>query len=281
MPLVASTDPAAGDDADYNRSARDGRHRSHRFIGANSMVPALLELEGWEEQVRLTKDWLSGRYEIPEIRDKWVEGPVIGLELDLPESVRPGETLPVRVVLVANKVGHDFPTGPLDVIQSWVELHVEDDAGNEIFASGRRGEDHFIEPGTFLFKAEPVDQNGRLIDRHNLWEMVGVRFRRALFPGYSDSVEYLVACPSSLGGASALPERPDRDVLESLVVPKREGLGGLHVKAQLNYRKVDQFLLNYVLGEDSGVTAPILEMSRAEAIVAVVRPGAPGVAGSR
>ena len=42
-----------------------------------------------------------------------------------------------------------------------------------------RDERNFLQPGTFLFKAEPVDQYGNLIDRHNLWEMVGVRFRRA------------------------------------------------------------------------------------------------------
>ena len=27
-----------------------GSHRSHRFLGANGMVPAFLEIEGWEEQ---------------------------------------------------------------------------------------------------------------------------------------------------------------------------------------------------------------------------------------
>ena len=48
-----------------------------------------------------------------------------------------------------------------------------------------------------MFKVEPVDQYGNLIDRHNLWEMVGVRFRRALFPGYSDTVDFNIACPSA------------------------------------------------------------------------------------
>ena len=99
--------------------------------------------------------------------------------------------------MTANKVGHDFPTGPLDIIQSWVELHVTDQTGNEIFSSGTVDEKNFIEPGSFLFKAEPVDQYGNLIDRHNLWEMVGVRYRRALFPGYSDTVDYMVDCPTT------------------------------------------------------------------------------------
>ena len=73
-----------------------------------------------------------------------------------------------------------------------------DDQDRVIYSSGKRDEKQFIEPGTFLFKAEPVDQHGNLIDRHNLWEMVGVRYRRALFPGYSDSVQFMIECPSAL-----------------------------------------------------------------------------------
>ena len=169
MPLVESQDPAAGDMADYNRDPDDNKHRSHRFIASNNMMPALLQIEGWEEQVRLTELWLQGRYEIPEIRDKWGAGPIIGIELEVPETVAPGESIPLRVVLSSNKVGHDFPTGPLDIIQSWVEIEVTDNNGQVIYTSGRRDERNYLEPGTFLFKVEPVDQYGNLIDRHNLW----------------------------------------------------------------------------------------------------------------
>ena len=51
--------------------------------------------------------------------------------------------------------------------------------------------------------------------------------------------------------------------------------------ASLYYRKVDQFLINFLLGEDSGLTAPVVEMSRVEATVRRCRsrnaaPGPPG-----
>jgi hypothetical protein len=260
MPLVASTDPAAGDGTDYNRNSSDGKHRSHRFLAANNFVPGLLKLEGGEEQVRLTNEWLEGQFEIPEIRDKWAEGPVVRIRLEAPEKVAAGERFKVRVILTANKVGHDYPTGPLDMIQSWVEMRVTNARGEVIFASGRRDEKNFIEPGTFLFKAEPVDQYGNLIDRHNLWEMVGVRYRRALFPGYSDTVEYQIACPSAAGGGTGGSGEFE------VRAPKR---GDLDIAATLHYRKIDQFLLNYVLGEKQGVTAPVAQISRANAVVRV------------
>ncbi len=268
MPLVDSKDPASGDTADYNRSADDGRHRSHRFVAANTMVPQMLELEGWQEHVRLTERWLQGDFEIEEIAEKWASGPVVQLTLEVPETVVPGETFPVRVVMTANKVGHDFPTGPLDIIQSWVEIHVVDPEGREVFSSGKRDEKHFIEPGSFLFKAEPVDQYGNLIDRHNLWEMVGVRYRRAIFPGYSDSVEYLVDCPTTLAPGeerSRVTTGIDDKVFE--VPPVADG--ELTITAILQYRKVDQFLINFLLGEDSGLTAPVVEMNRVSASVRI------------
>ena len=269
MPLVASTDPARGDATDYNRTPDDGMHRSHRFIAANSMVPAMLELPGYEEHLRLTEDWLQGEFEIPEIRDKWRDGPVVKLALEVPDRATPGEAMPIKLVMTANKVGHDFPTGPLDIIQSWVELHVTDAAGNEVFSSGIRDEKHFIEPGSFLFKAEPVDQYGNLIDRHNLWEMVGVRYRRALFPGYSDAVEYLVDCPTTMArGEPTDLARTGKEVQE-FTVPAATDATAYQVTAKLMYRKVDQFLLNYLLGEESGVTAPVMEMARASAVIEV------------
>ena len=277
MPLVASRDPAAGDTMDYNRTRRDRKHRSHRFIAANTIMPVALKdkLEGWQAQFDLTEKWLKGDLEIPEIRDKWASGPIVKVSLTAPESVAPGENIPLRVVMASNKVGHDFPTGPLDIIQSWLEVTVTDDAGRIVFTSGKRDAKNFIQPGSFLFKAEPVDQHGNLIDRHNLWEMVGVRYRRALFPGYSDSVQYSVPCSGALvnegknARTAAHAAREGKLELASPAVPAPEQAGKYHLSVALQYRKVDQFLLNYLFGETNQLTSPVTEIARATATVVV------------
>ena len=268
MPLVKSTDPAAGDTTDYNRTQDDGKHRSHRFLGANNFVPALLKLDDSDKHVALTKQWLQGQLEIPEIKQKWSDGPVVKIRIETLPTIAPGGKLPVRVVLVSNKVGHDYPTGPLDMIQSWVEIRVQDERGQTVFSSGKRDSRNFLEPGTFLFKAEPVDQYGNLIDRHNLWEMVGVRYRRSLFPGYSDTVEYKVMCPS--GGPSQRSKEID-GASEFSVLASRPG--ALKIDATLHYRKIDQFLLNYVMGDKAGLTAPVVDIASATATVCVSRAG--------
>lgn len=268
MPLVASTDPAAGDDTDYNRTPHDGKHRSHRFIASNELMPKVLQLDGWQRQNQLTEDWLQGKQPIPEIRDKWAEGPIVRVLIEASATVAPGETIPVRVIMASNKVGHDYPTGPLDLIQSWLELTVTDDSGREIYSSGKRDEKNFIRPGTFLFKAEPVDQNGNLIDRHNLWEMVGVRFRRALFPGYSDTVQFSIPCTGVAANEAAAP-RPGTAQVKQEQVPAPVRSGPYHITAVLQYRKVDQFLLNYLFGEQNRLTSPVTEIARATATVVV------------
>lgn len=266
MPLVTSNDPAAGDSADYNRSRDDGKHRSHRFLGANQMMPTALKLEAGQHHTDLIEQWLQGKIDVPEIRGKWADGPIVKLALQAPATVKPGESIPLRVVLASNKVGHDFPTGPLDIIQSWLEVRVTNSVGAEIFSSGTRDAKNFIQPGSFLFKAEPVDQNGNLIDRHNLWEMVGVRYRRALFPGYSDTVQYTIPCPSTVLKSESSSETSQRE--EKVEVPSQRSPGDYQITVILQYRKIDQFLLNYLFGENK-LTAPVTELTRATATVRV------------
>jgi Cytochrome c554 and c-prime len=269
MPLVESSDPAAGDDGDYNRTPTDGKHRSHRFIASNQLVPTMLKLPGWQDQVRLTEEWLQGRRAVPEIADKWATGEIVRLGLDLGSAVPGAATIPLRVVLTSNKVGHDYPTGPLDIIQSWVQLRVTDEQGREVFTSGTTDAEHFIAPGSFMLKAEPVDQHGNLIDRHNLWEMVGVRFRRALFPGYSDTFEYKIPCPAPLlRAAAAAADSSDTPGHRDFSLPRQRS-GRYRIEAVLNYRKVDQYLLNFLLGAGTGVTAPVVQVAHASAVLEV------------
>lgn len=262
MPLTDSRDPASGDDADINRSADDGKHRIHSFLGANQYIPTLMKLEGAEQHVADVERWLKGDYDIPEIAHKWSDGPAVPIELEVPESVSPGEEFQLLVRIVNNKVGHDFPTGPLDIIQAWVEIDVTDANGLVIFESGKRDERNFIESGAFMFKAEPVDRYGNLIDRHNLWEMVGVRFKRSLFPGSEEVASYALEC----SGAQAAEGETPLDETMAVKLPA-EVVGPLTVKAKLNYRKFDQYLLNFTFGEDAGLAATVTVMSTDEAVI--------------
>ncbi len=271
MPLVESNDPASGDVLDENRTFDDQKHRSHRFLGANNLVPKLLKLKGWKKQIALTHKWLKGKLEIPEISHKWRRGAAVNIDVELPESIKEGSKLPIKVIVRSNKVGHDFPTGPLDVIQSWIEIIVTDDTGKIVFTTGTVNEKKFIEPGSFIFKAEPVDQNGNLIDKHNLWEMVGVRFKRAIFPGYSDAIDYQVDY-SSVGNIHQTQSRNGKNfnIKEKIEIKVSKRTKTIKVRASLKYRKIGQFLMNYAFEGDTSTTSPIVELSTTTKEVKVI-----------
>jgi len=105
--------------------------------------------------------------------------------------------------------------------------------------------------------------------------MVGVRYRRAIFPGYSDTVEYLVDCPTTRApGQERSRQNSGQDVREFEVPSAIEG--ELAITVILQYRKVDQFLINFLLGEDSGITAPVVEMNRVETTAKIQTVDDPG-----
>ena len=65
----------------------------------------LLHLDGADKHVQLTIRWLQGHIDIPEIRNKWAEGPVVKIRIEAPQSVAPG--------------ADDAHTGDHDLEQSW------------------------------------------------------------------------------------------------------------------------------------------------------------------
>jgi hypothetical protein len=258
MPLTASTDPAAGDGEDPYRNPADGMHRSHRFLAANQVMPLLMDLPGASEHVELTEKWLRGEIKIPEIEDRWVEGPVIRLELEGPESVYPGEEVAVQLVLTNNKTGHGFPTGPMDIIRSWVEITVTDDSGSVVYESGKLDAEGRMNPDAVIFKAEGIDREGKLIDKHNLWEMVGAQYKRVLFPGMSDTATYQFLCPVALTVAADQADVENR----SLEFNAPRGIRELQVAVELKYQKADADFMDRLFGKEAGVRTPVTTISR-------------------
>ena len=85
-------DPAAGDSSDYNRTPADGKHRSHRFLAANTFVPAFC-IGRRRKHIELTK--VAARHiAIPEIRNKWADGPIVKVRIEAPEW-HPGANIPI------------------------------------------------------------------------------------------------------------------------------------------------------------------------------------------
>jgi hypothetical protein len=273
MPLQVSSDPARGDLTDYNRSRDDGKHRSHRFLASNQYIPVLQDLEGAEQHVELTEKWMRGEIEIPEIADKWTTGPVVRLEILAPQEVQAGEDMSIRVILTNNKTGHDFPTGPLDMIESWIEVKVVTQSGHVVYHSGALNENGEMQDPELVYKADGFDRKGELIDRHNLWDLVGASYKRSLFPGATDAAEVRFQCPSMARGrladSNAIAGERASDIV--IALPEVGTEDELMVTAVLWYRKANPEFLDRVYGVDGKVVrSPLTEMSRASSTIRVM-----------
>ncbi len=124
-----SKDPGRGEGGDLRRSVADNAHRHHGFIATNFLVPKVMQLPHWEEQVALTKEWIRGETVIPEIAHLWPEGPVAKVTMAAPDNAAAGETVEIKVFVKNSKVGHNLTTRPLDFTRAWIHLTVEDADG--------------------------------------------------------------------------------------------------------------------------------------------------------
>ena len=228
-PSVALADP-------YDLKTGLGlKHRNHWFAAANQWMPKVIDSPDAAGQIARVKQWLEGKKYIPEIAKVWPQGPVLPIRIVPPQALRPGEKAEFRTVISNNKAGHSFPTGPLDLIRAWVEVRVSDQTGRVIFHSGELMADDHLEPGTFVLKAEGVNAEGQEIVRHDLWHYVGAKWKRAVFPGYSDMCEYKFIVPRTVKGP-------------------------LTIAARLRYRKANQYFMDFAF-PGKHLQSPITNLS--------------------
>ena len=202
------------------KAGLDLKHRNHWFAAANQWMPDVIHSPDAAEQTERATQWLEGKTYVPEIASVWPAGPVLPLKIIPPQGVRPGEQVEFRAVITNNKAGHSFPTGPLDLIRAWVEVQVTDKKGRVVFHSGELLPNDHLEPGTFVLKGEGVNAEGQEIVRHDLWHYVGAKWKRAIFPGYSDTYEYHFLVPRNV-------QNP------------------LTIAARLRYRKANQYFMDF------------------------------------
>lgn len=140
------------------KAAKDGTVRSHRFLGANTALPAI---EGDAEQLRATQAFLQD---------------VVSLRL---ADGGPGR---VDVVLHNHGVGHRFPGGTTDSHQVWIEWTAFDANGAIILQHGSLDADGVLEAAAHQLRAWPLDADGKLLARRDVQHQRGVAFDTRLPP---------------------------------------------------------------------------------------------------
>jgi hypothetical protein len=212
------------------------KHRNHWFAAANQFVPRFLHTPDWRGQEERVNLWLEGKKVIPEIASIWPAGPVLPIKLLASEPrATPGRPFNFQVILVNNKAGHSVPTGPLDLIRLWVEVEVHDRTGRLVYHSGELTPQGHIEDNSFVLKGIGVNAKGEEIVRHDLWQEVGTKGKRVVFPGYTDMYRY------------------------QFVVPEY-AKSPLTFTARLRYRKANQYIMDWAF-PGQHLSTPVTNMS--------------------
>lgn len=181
----------------------DGKHRSHRFLAANTF---LAKFHGGEEQLRLTEAFLRGEIRPEEIDHLLPDGPPVTLEIEAPSTITPGRALDFGVIIHNNWVGHGFPQGPIEVHETWLEVIVTDAGGERLYASGLINEEGRRDPEAFALIAKPVDAEGNELDATAALA-VGFDYRKNILSGYSERATYEVPLPPRIEGPLTISTR--------------------------------------------------------------------------
>jgi hypothetical protein len=214
------------------------RHRNHAFAAGNQYMPGALSLPNAKAHLDQVEQWLRGERTVPEIDKVWPQGPIVELKISAPQSVKAGGNVQVSVALSNKKVGHSFPTGPLNIARAWIEFRVEDASGRNLFHSGLLDGENHIESGSYVLKPLAIDGSGQMILKPDLWHPVGPQYRRAISARESDSFLYSFRVP-----------------------PASKGL--LIVTARLRYAKANQFFMDAVY-PDARRRVPITDIATAQ-----------------
>jgi hypothetical protein len=240
MPPVAAADPSA--------DAR-GKVASHRALGANTMLPLV---DGDREQLRLTKEFLKSRkmsvsIEAPNRKDasqtQRALDEALRADIEAPYYYYLGETAELEVVVSNLGVGHDFPGGTLDINEAWINFTVTDASGRLVYQSGYIRDDHSVDPGAYFYRSRPVDRNGNLVWKHDLFNRVGEAYKRVVPAGQSDVTGYRFAVP---------------DWAENPLV----------AVATLKYRKLNSRYARWAMQEDYE-PLPVVDMARTSLVIPV------------
>jgi hypothetical protein len=232
MHEVSASDPAR---------SPEGFIHEHRILASNNYMSEMLGLHGAQKQDALVNQWLAGGTYIPEISGVWPRGPILPLNLEPQGPFRAGKLASVRVFVTNLKVGHAFPTGPLDVIEAWLEFQVTDESGKQIFSAGTLGPHGELDGKTAEYRSYLMDKNDRAVFTHSLWNVVASQGKRIIPPGGSDTTVFPFRIPAKVSGP-------------------------LRCEVRLLYRKFN-FQSQAALFPTNAPKIPVIEISKASLVV--------------
>ena len=132
-------------------------------------------------------------------------GPAVTLAVEVPRTLRDGDKLDLRTVTTNARIGHNFPSGPIDVQETWLEALLQDSEGRVIAHIGGLDAVNRVDGAAPILGSRGiVDAQGNKLIHHEFWRAKRVVDKRVLAPRASLRDAITLAWPQAQPGRYTL-----------------------------------------------------------------------------
>ncbi|GAC1656402.1 MAG: multiheme c-type cytochrome [Acidobacteriaceae bacterium] len=237
--------------------AKNGKLASHRWLGANTVVPQYYHYD--EQTKRVTQFLQANVFNVD----------IFGLETGEPEAngagssrliaplgsapyqVAAGQRVTLSVVIQNKGIAHSHVPEQRDMYESWVDFTVKDAAGKVIAESGAVKPGKDLDPSAHSFTNRLVNKAGTLNELHQVWNNRVVAYNNSIQSGRSQLIRYCFTMPAK---------------------------GPVTVTATVRYRRFDQRFMDFGMSQPEGqhYIQPVVDMvSQTRTLAAGTNPPSP------
>jgi len=190
--------------------AKDSKLVSHRWLGANTLVPQYFKYdEQAQKVVAFLKNASDGKGALnvdifaleKENAAATAGDQVLVAPLGLTAfSLAAGETLVADVVIQNKGIAHSLVPELRDFYEAWVDFTVKDASGKTLAESGFLQPDGSLDPAAHSFTSRLINTKGELNDLHQIWHNRVLAYNNALQSGRSQLVRYRFRLPKDITG---------------------------------------------------------------------------------
>ena len=219
----------------YDPGAKHGTLASHRWLGANTVVPQYYK---YPDQAQAVVKFLQAAVFNVDIFG--LEAGSVPLTAPLGDNsytLMPGQYVTVSVVIQNKGIAHSHVPEQRDMYQSWVDFTVKDAQSNTLHESGAIGPEQALDPAAHSFTNRLINKGGTLNARHEVWDNRVVAYNNTIQSGRSQLVRYGFTLP-------------------------KEMAGGVTVTATVKYRRFNQHFMDFGMNEPAGkhYAEPVVDM---------------------